>query len=249
MKAELQGLIALQQTDNEIRRLEKELRSIPERRAAIERDFEQRAFEFREIERRRDEAIDGRASAETELQATREGLERSERNLMKSQNEKDYTAAMREREAARKHIATLEAQIIERMEAGERAEAEIAEHAPEIERLRAELNDSLQSFERDAAGQNARLDELRRERERLEKELPKSTTAIYNRISSRIRDRVAVAEARNGACTACSMTLRPQTMAQVRRGDEIVTCDNCNRILYYAPQATPDEQKATAPAA
>ena len=44
-----------------------------------------------------------------------------------------------------------------------------------------------------------------------------------------------MAEARNGACTACLMTLRPQVMAQVRRGEEVITCDNCNRILYFAP--------------
>jgi hypothetical protein len=24
-------------------------------------------------------------------------------------------------------------------------------------------------------------------------------------------------------------------MAEVRRGEEVVTCDNCNRILYFAP--------------
>jgi predicted nucleic acid-binding Zn-ribbon protein len=44
-----------------------------------------------------------------------------------------------------------------------------------------------------------------------------------------------MAEARNGACTACHMSLRPQIMADVRRGAEVITCDNCNRILYYAP--------------
>jgi len=59
-------------------------------------------------------------------------------------------------------------------------------------------------------------------------------SGLYQRISKRIRDGVAVAEARNGACTACFMALRPQMMAEVRRGMEIITCDNCNRILYYA---------------
>ncbi|MCM3870248.1 MAG: C4-type zinc ribbon domain-containing protein, partial [Pyrinomonadaceae bacterium] len=59
--------------------------------------------------------------------------------------------------------------------------------------------------------------------------------AHYKRISVRIRDGVAVAEARNGACMACFMALRPQAMSQVRRGEEVVTCENCNRILYYVP--------------
>jgi predicted nucleic acid-binding Zn-ribbon protein len=25
-------------------------------------------------------------------------------------------------------------------------------------------------------------------------------------------------------------------MADVRRGTEVITCDNCNRILYYEPE-------------
>jgi predicted nucleic acid-binding Zn-ribbon protein len=44
---------------------------------------------------------------------------------------------------------------------------------------------------------------------------------------------------------ACFMALRPQMMAQVRRGEELVTCDNCNRILYYVPA---DPAPAAAPA-
>lgn len=235
MKAELQGLIALQRTDTDIRRLEKLFQEIPEGRAAIEREFEQRAFDFREVETRRDETSAARAASEAELHLTREHLERAERNLMRSQNEKDYTAAIREADAARKLIATLEAQILERMEALEKADAEIAEHAPELERLQKELDINLQEYEQQTVAQTEQLAHLRAERERLERELPKSAISLYNRISARIRDRVAVAEAKNGACTACLMTLRPQIMVQVRRGEEIVTCDNCNRILYFVP--------------
>jgi uncharacterized protein len=68
------------------------------------------------------------------------------------------------------------------------------------------------------------------------KELPKPMATMFNRIAARIRDGIAVAEARNGACTACFMALRPQVMADVRRGTEVITCDNCNRILYYEPE-------------
>ena len=47
MKAELAQLIALQKTDTNIRTLQTEIESIPERRAEIEREFDQRAFEIR----------------------------------------------------------------------------------------------------------------------------------------------------------------------------------------------------------
>jgi len=65
--------------------------------------------------------------------------------------------------------------------------------------------------------------------------LPKQVSNLYSRIKTRIRDGVAVAEARNRSCTACFMSLRPQVMAEIRRGDDIITCDNCGRILYYVP--------------
>ena len=44
MKAELQKLIALQNLDTSIRKLEKDQEAIPERRAEIEGEFDQRAF-------------------------------------------------------------------------------------------------------------------------------------------------------------------------------------------------------------
>ena len=56
MKAELQELVALQNLDTTIRRLQKELEAIPERRAEVESEFDQRAFEIRALENRRDEA-------------------------------------------------------------------------------------------------------------------------------------------------------------------------------------------------
>ena len=67
MKAELQKLIALQNLDTTIRRLEKDQQAVPERRAEIEGEFDQRAFEIRALENRRDEAKHARARLENEV--------------------------------------------------------------------------------------------------------------------------------------------------------------------------------------
>jgi len=56
VKAELEKLIALQNLDTTIRKLEKDLESVPERRAEIEAEFDRRAFEIRALESRRDDA-------------------------------------------------------------------------------------------------------------------------------------------------------------------------------------------------
>src|SRR6185295_10799083 len=116
MKAELEKLIALQSLDTTIRRLEKELEAIPQRRAEIEGEFDQRAFEIRALESRRDEAKHTRARLENEVVEQRGRAERAERNLMSSKKQDEYTAAIREADAARKQISTLETQILEQME-------------------------------------------------------------------------------------------------------------------------------------
>ena len=116
MKAELQKLIALQNLDTTIRKLEKDQQAIPERRAEIEREFDQRAFEIRALENRRDEAKHTRARLENEVVEQRGRAERAERNLMSSKKQDEYTAAIREADAARKQISALETQILEQME-------------------------------------------------------------------------------------------------------------------------------------
>ncbi len=235
MKAELEQLIALQKTDTTLRELQAELDAIPQRRAEIEKEFDQRAFEFKAIESRRDEARQKRARLDTELAETRGKAEKAERDLMSSTNSKAYEAAIREADAAKKHISTLETQVLEQMEATEQAEKEIGDYEPQIARLRDEMDEKIKAFEQQIEARTAELARRRIERERLLAALPKQMNALYNRISARIRDGVAVAEARNNSCTACFMSLRPQVMSEIRRGDQIIICDNCARILYYVP--------------
>ena len=247
MKAELQQLVALQNLDTSIRKLQAELETIPQRRAEIETEFDQRAFEIRSLENQRDEARHARMRLENEVSEQRQRVERAERNLMSSKKQDEYTAAIREADAARKQIAALETQILEQMEALEKAEASLAERADEIASLNSDREARLQSFDDETREQADRLTASRAQRDHLLADLPKPMGSLYQRISARIRDGIAVAEARNGACMACFMSLRPQAMAEVRRGQEVVTCDNCNRILYYSSESAPTNSAAPEP--
>ncbi len=235
MKAELQKLIALQNLDTTIRKLEHDQQATPERRAEIEKEFDQRAFEIRALENRRDEAKHTRARLENETVEQKGRVERAERNLMSSKKPDEYTAAIREADAARKLISTLETQILEQLEELENAEASLNERAEEIASLNSDREARLKKFDEESGSNAERLLTARKERDEVFANLPKPMSAQYLRIQTRIRDGVAVAEARNRSCSACFMSLRPQMMAEIRRGDEIITCDNCGRILYVVP--------------
>jgi predicted nucleic acid-binding Zn-ribbon protein len=247
VKAELQQLVALQTLDTSIRRLERELDAIPERRVEIENEFDQRASVIRALETRRDESRQFRARLEAETIEQRGRAERAERNLMSSKKQDEYTAAIREADAARKRISAIETQILEQMEIFDQAEASLKERAQEIASLNSDREQRLKAFDEETRSKTNQLAENRTERERVFNGLSKPISSLYKRISARIRDGIAVAEARNGSCTACFMALRPQVMAEVRRGAEVITCDNCNRILYYAGDAQSASSAPTQP--
>ena len=245
MKAELQKLVALQNLDTTIRKLEKDLEAIPQRRARIEEEFDRRAFEIRALENRRDEAKHTRARLENEVIEQKGRAERAERNLMSSKKQDEYTAAIREADAARKQISTLETQILETLESLEQVDASLKERADEIAGLNSDREAKLKSFDDETLAQSDQLTTARSERDQVLAALPKALSSMYGRISARIRDGIAVAEARNRSCTACFMSLRPQVMAEIRRGEEVITCDNCGRILYYVASDSVQTDSAT----
>jgi predicted nucleic acid-binding Zn-ribbon protein len=232
VKAELEKLIELQKTDTNIRRLKKSIESADERRASIEQEFEQHAFSIREIQGNRDRLHAERADLEKQIAENKTYLERADRNLKHAQNQKEYETAMRETDALQKQIAASETQIIEKMGSVEEVDKELESRAEEISSLDAKRDAALSEFDKQIAAERKELDlELKRRNDAFVT-LPTQLAAVYNRLAQRSRDGIAVAEVVNGSCSACFMSLRPQMQVEVKRGDQIITCESCTRILY-----------------
>ncbi len=90
----------------------------------------------------------------------------------------------------------------------EQAEAALNERAAEIATLNSDREARLKAFDEETGTIGERLATARKEREELFANLPKPMSGLYSRIGARIRDGVAVAEARNRSCTACFMSLQ-----------------------------------------
>ena len=232
MKAELEKLVDLQRTDTNIRRLKKSIETAEERRASIEQEFEQHASSIRELQANRDRLHAERADLEKQIAENKTYLERADRNLKHAQNQKEYETAMRETDALQKQIAAFETQIIEKMGGVEEVEKELESRAEEINTLDGKRESALKEFDDELAAQRAELDEELRRRNEVFVTLPTQLASVYNRLAQRSRDGIAVAEVVNGSCSACFMSLRPQMQVEVKRGDQIITCESCSRILY-----------------
>lgn len=237
MRGELEKLIDLQITDTNLRKLRQTIESSDKKRADIEQEFEQHAFSIREIQSRRDTLNTERADLEKQVADNKTYLERADRNLKHAQNQKEYETAMRELDAIQKQIGTFETQIVEKMAALEEVEKELSDRADEINTLDDKRNAALADFDSGIAAARAEFDSETVKRAEVFNTLPAQLAAVYNRLVQRSRDGIAVAEVVSGSCSACNMALRPQMLLEVKRMNDIVTCESCTRILYVTQPA------------
>jgi len=236
VRSELEKLIELQKTDTNIRRLKKTIDTAAARRAEIEQEFERHAFSIREIQSKRDALHAIRVDLDKQIAENKTYLERADRNLKHAQNQKEYETAMRETDALQKQIAVLETQSLEKMGELETVEKELEERAEEINSLEAKRTTALGEFDSAVAKDRKELERETVLRKDVFTTLPERLAEVYDRLAMRSRDGIAVAEVINGACSACFMSLRPQMQMQVKKGDEIITCESCSRILYISPK-------------
>jgi uncharacterized protein len=71
----------------------------------------------------------------------------------------------------------------------------------------------------------------------------KGVIDTFQRIA-RVRG-TAVARAEGERCTVCQVRLRPAVFAEVRKNDQIVQCDSCQRILFFVTPKAPEAPKAS----
>ncbi|MCY7374772.1 MAG: C4-type zinc ribbon domain-containing protein [Pyrinomonadaceae bacterium] len=236
MNSELQKLIELQKTDTNIRKLKQAIETAEQRRAEIEQEFERHASSIREVQGKRDTANAGRADLERQIAENKTYLDRANRNLKGSQNQKEYETAMRETDALQKQISALETQVLERMTEVEDVEKVLAERREEINSHEANRKKALADFDKEVAANQKELDAALKNRHEVFTTLPAQMASIYNRLAQRSRDGIAVAEVVGGSCSACFMKLRPQVQVELKTTDKIMTCENCTRILYVVTE-------------
>lgn len=236
MIAEIGLLISLQETDTEIKRCNGEILSLPARRAAIEENFAVSAQEFLTLKAELDEASAERRRLEEDVAGEHAKHEKFKSDLMKATNEKQYSTAVREVDATKKTIGTLETEILKLMEKIEKLEVQVNERSPEIEAKRAGVDKQIRAMTASVKADKAKLATLTAERVTMIEQLSPGTRATYERVA-RLKSGLALAEARDYSCTACRIAIRPQAFNNIRRGDQIFECENCGRILFFKADA------------
>ena len=248
MKEQIRRLVQLQKIAFEIAEVESLRRRGPEQIEALEREFQEKRAEIGAAKVRHEQLVEARKTLEAEITSLSERLDSAQQKLMQVTNQQQYSAALNEIDSNRAHLTTLREKSQEYTAEIDELEAPAAEAEESIAAERSTVDAERLRIEGEIAHVDERLAELARAREEIVAELPKPSVGRFDQIR-RARGGVAMAAIAGGACSACQMRIRPQVINLLRRGDDLIACDSCRRILYIPnedePALTPPEVEDT----
>ena len=227
----LPALLILQDRDQVRRGLETQLQAVPKDVAAVEakitgerQAIETAKSELKELETRR-------KGLEGDIRAAEEKLAKYRTQQMSVRKNDEYQALGHEIELTATSIGELEGQELEVMFAIDAAKERFAA-------AEAQLKQNI-------AGHEARLGVLREREKNLRAELTEVQAAIESarahvpEPARRLYDRVAqrqvpvVVALRGGKCGGCHLKVSSEVDALARKGEELATCDQCGRIVWF----------------
>jgi uncharacterized protein len=236
MNPDLEGIIVLQRLDSAAHAAARRLAEEPDREKALEAQL---AAAREQVAAAKDQLAGNqnvRRAVEKDVALHQGRLSKFREQAMAVKTNQEYHAVQKEIEFAQTEMKAAEDKVLEQM-------LEADELTAAVKRTEGQLSSEMKRVDADRKGMAVESAELRSSLERISSEregvirsLSPQVLGIFERVAQR-RNGIAVAEAREGICTICHVRLRPQVFNSVRRNDQIIQCDSCNRILYFVPAA------------
>jgi len=237
------ALRSLQRIDNEIAEAARSVDELGQQVTQLKQGI---AFLRDDLERQGaqlDETRALRQEHETALKSHEEVLHRSRGRISGVKRTQEYMAIQREQENARKAIAGKEEEILKILEVEQATVSALDERRGRLEELQAQTAVFEAAYATQRAETDVTVSGLESDRVELVAGLPRPLARKYERIRER-RGGKALAEARNELCMACNMGIPPQLYNELQRGEALVGCPSCQRILYFAGGAAAEDSPA-----
>jgi predicted nucleic acid-binding Zn-ribbon protein len=225
----------VQVVDREILALRNEAAALPAQVQAEERTLLTFHSVVEAEKKRHEEVLRERKQFDLEIEACLDAIRRYRAQQFTVKKNEDY-AALGKQIADQEHKKDLlEERALSLIEETERLEALLVRRGAEEKAKREELAGFRARVDRELEGVKRRLAEAEERRAELVRSTASGLVEMYDRIRSGKRDGVAVVEVERDACSGCQARLPPQRINELMRGEQVIRCEGCGRILVWAP--------------
>jgi predicted nucleic acid-binding Zn-ribbon protein len=228
----IEKLLILQDRDRKLIRVRTELARVePERKmlqgktAATQAHLEAAKLKSKHIETER-------KKLELEVDACKQKIERYSLQQFQTKKNEEYKALAHEIDGCKAAIVKLEDQELELMEQMEAAQKESAASARVAAETKGMMDGQLHDLGEREENLKRELAELEANRNQLAEAVEGPARSRYERLL-KSKGENAVVGIEHGVCGGCHMKFPTQILVSCKQEQEIVTCPNCARILYY----------------
>ncbi len=229
----IEKLLILQDRDRRIRRVQGELAHIdPERQM-----YQARAVSTQtglEAAKTRVKQIESdRKNLELEVETKKQLIAKYANQQLQTRKNEEYRALSHEIDMCKDEIFKIENQEIELMEQAEATHKEVGHASQSAAEARKLMEDQLAQLAAREQNLEKELLELTTNREELACAVDESSRDRYERLVRNKGENVVVG-VQHGVCGGCHMRLPAQIVVTCQAQQELVSCTNCGRILYYS---------------
>jgi predicted nucleic acid-binding Zn-ribbon protein len=233
MLDEIAQLLLLQDRDQKIRTYKAELEAIPLEQRRIDQIVTSKSGAFEQVRQHFRDLEVQKKRLELDAQSRRDSIVKYKGQQFQTRKNEEFQAIGQEIQRFEKEIERIEDTEIELMEESERINSQVSQAEQELgaaKRL-------AQQQEADLKRKQQTLEELLREtgseRERLAEGLDPDLLFRYSRLFT-TKGGNAVVPVEHEFCMGCHMKNTTTLVHRVKLSREIVHCEQCGRILYYA---------------
>ncbi|MFW6323436.1 MAG: zinc ribbon domain-containing protein [Desulfovibrionales bacterium] len=169
-------------------------------------------------------------------------IKKSKNKLMMVENTKEYHAMLREMDNLEKMNRMREEEMASLAEELTIQEAELERVSEEHEQTSLELQEKRSALEDQLEECNKKIKKLNKKREKARKTIPAPILGRYEFIRSRINNPVIVSVT-EGVCDGCHISIPPQSYIELQKGQQILSCPNCQRLIYWSEHFESEERR------
>lgn len=169
---------------------------------------------------------------EIELQTREASVKKLQGQLFQVKTNKEYAAMQREIDSLKADNSLLEEAILKAFDAIDQAMSERQREQRQLAELQGRLKVEQTRIEGELATIGEQIAQLEQRRQAVVPQVPPAILTSYERVL-KLRDGLALVPLVNESCGGCHRRLPPQVISEVYLNASLVTCENCNRILYF----------------
>ncbi len=228
----IEQLLELQKVDDAIHVVSEELKKAPLELNSLEERFAVMDAKRSKVVEKITHIQEQQKRISFEIDEDVANIKKSKNKLMQVANQREYHAMMREMDNMEKTNRMREEEKVVLAEEMQSQEDYLAEIDRDYLALKAELEVRREGLQERINNGKEKLSNLEHDRDSVKSEVDEHVSKRYEFIRDRL-DHPVIVSVEAGVCSGCNISIPPQSFIELQRGQQILSCPNCQRLIYW----------------